>query len=410
MLSITAGGPSVAGYLRLIDRQSCLPVEAYPTATAAVSLNLLPSPLDVLVIPANAQFAPFLYRNQTPPLSMFGVLAGTAVSGQIRRSDGSPLGGAHIELTDGTLPSSIAVSAASDGGFETHTFATTVGLDTIFAPPDSSLPIAQTSGTPIPALGFSPPALVFTYDPITPAHISGTVALPDGVLALGAHLSFVAHQPFARVGQLTIGGSAPLAVGGTARAETVTGPSGGFGPIALPPAVYDVLVEPPNGPLVARTRATIDLTAGDRTGVALALGRLVALSGTVTDPSGQPLAATIRAIERGASALYAVAQPQSAFDLHVDPGATYDVDATPAATSGLARVRGTLTVPAAGASITLVARPGVTLSGVVRGPNGVLAGALIEAMKGADCSVSSTVVADTLSDGAGNYRIVVPMP
>ena len=407
-LSITAGGSSVAGYMRLADRSTCLPVEAYPSATAAVQIYLLPVPFDVLVIPQSSQLAPFLYADHTGPLAL-GVLAGTAVSGRVLAAGGSPIAGAHIELTSGTLPSSIADARASDGAFEAHTMITAAALDAIIAPPDSSLPIAQTTGAPIPALGITPPSLVFTYDPVTPAHVSGTVTLPGGAAAIGAHLTFVAHQPFARVGQLAVGGGTPMDVGGTARAETVTGPSGGFGPIALPPAVYDVLVEPPNGPPVARLRTTIDLTAGDRT-QPYALGALVTLSGTITDANQQPLPAFVRAIERGASAIFTNAQSASSFNILVDPGATYDVYATPAASTGLARATGTITVPQGGAQIALVAHPGVTFHGRISDANGGVGGALVEALLGADCSVSTTVVADTISGRDGSYTIVVPVP
>jgi hypothetical protein len=407
-LSITAGGSSVAGYLRLLDHSTCLPVEAYPTATAAVQMYLLPVPFDVLVIPQSSVLAPFLYPGHTGSFSL-GVLAGTAVAGRVLASDGSPVAGAHIELTNGTLPSSIADARASDGAFEAHTMITAGALDAIIAPPDSSLPIAKTSNAPVPPLGGTPPALVFTYDPVTPAHVSGTVTLPGGAAAIGAHLTFVAHTPFTRVGQLAVGGGTPMDVGGTARAETVTGPSGGFGPIALPPAVYDVLVEPPNGPPVARLRTTVDLTAGDLT-QPFALGALVTLSGTVTDANQQPRPALIRAVERGASAVFVVAQPTANFNVLVDPGATYDVYATPDPATGLVRASGTITVPQGGAQIALTAQPGVTFHGRISDANGGVAGALVEALMGADCAVSTTVVADTLSARDGSYTIVVPVP
>jgi hypothetical protein len=410
-LSITAAGTSVAGYLRFSDRLTCAPVEVYPTATAAATAHLLPTPFDVLVIPADSQLAPFLYVDQSGPFGMFGVLAGVAVSGQVRLGDGSPLGNAHVELTDGVLPSSIPATRAGDGGFEAHTLATALPLDAIFAPPDASLPLARTSGAPIAALGASPPTLLFTYDPIVPAHVSGSVALPGGGPAAGAHLVFATQQPFARVGQLAVGSAAPIAVGGTARAELVTGPSGGFGPIALPPAVYDVLVEPPTGAAaVARTRTTVDLSRGDASGVVLALAPPVHWTGSITDSGGQPVAAVVRAAERGASALFQTTQPASTFDLLVDPSATYDVEATPDAGSGLARVRATAVVSPTGGSNVLVAAPGVTLSGVVRGGSGNLGGARIEAMLGVDCAYSSVVVADTTTKPDGSYRMVVPVP
>ena len=407
-LSITAGGSSVAGYLRLTDHATCLPVEAYPSATAAVQLNLMPVPFDVLVIPANSLLAPFLYSNHNGSFAM-GVLPGTAVAGRVLASDGSPIANARIELTNGTLPSSIASTRASDGAFDAHTWITAAPLDAILAPPDSSLPIAQTSGAPIPALGVTPPPLVFTYDPVTPAHVSGTVTLPGGGAAIGAHLVFTAHQPFARVGQLAVGGGSPMPVGGTARAEAITGPSGGFGPIALPPAIYDVLVEPPSGPPVARLRTTVDLSAGDQT-PSYALGALVLLAGTIADAGGQPQPATVRAVERGASATFVLPQLSSTFNVYVDPGATYDVYATPDPTSGLARASGTITVPQGGAQLALTVQPGVTFTGHVTDASGAVSGAIVEALLGADCTVSTTVVADTLSARDGLYRIVVPVP
>src|SRR5262249_24818024 len=154
------------------------------------------------------------------------------------------------------------------------------------------------------------------------------------------------------------------------RAETDTSITSGFGPIALPPAVYEVLIEPPAASaLVARTRTTIDLTAGDRT-VALMLFAPVQLSGTVTDASGPAHRAIVRAVERGATASYVTPMAQSSYMLNLDPGATYDVDATPVEpNTSLGRVRATITVPNAGANLPLVLPAGMVFHGVVRGSN-----------------------------------------
>jgi hypothetical protein len=400
----------IASYLRLTDPTSCLTTEAYTSGTPGASMSVLPVDYRLLIIPVpdHPDLAPTLAQVLGIDLGAGTnhpeIHAGIAVAGQVFLSNGTPFAGARVELRSATLPSSIG-TAASDGSVQVRLDDAATADITVVPPDGVALPVAQSSGLPI-LVADPMPLVTFTYDAIPTAQLSGVVSLPDGSGASGARV-YLATRPMARVGQLVIGSTAPLPIGGTFQREISAGTGGVVAATTLPAAVYDVLIEPPAGvPNTARTRMTIDLTQGDRLALPLNLTAPVNLTGHIRAADGTAVGGDVRVVERGASMV--VVHPdtaQNGFGFGVDPSATYDIIATPSDT--YAPVRAQLTVGVGDASIDLTVPHGRMVSGMVTGPTGApMNGALVEIFFGS-CAADEQPVASGVTSN-GQFLLLIP--
>jgi len=372
------------------------------------------------VIPDGADFAPMRTTARRRDLSAPGypldLLRGAPVSGSVTQA-GAPLAGARVELTSASAPSSLGRTDAA-GAWQVRASAGQSYGVVVAAAATTALPVAEVADTlvAIDAAG-NAPAVSFDYDPITTHRLGGQVVLASGEAA-GRSRVHVTARPLARVGLLTIGGGAPVPVGGHFRRDLSTDNAGQLAPIDLPAAVYDVLIEPPAGAGQARTRLVLDLLAADRPAERLVLAAPVLLSGRVvtSDTPAYPLAGTpVTVVERGATAVFAVlTDGDGRFQVAVDPAASYDVSATPRVPTPLptelwARVRVQADVGAGDLELPdLLAPLGKLASGrVTDGSGSPLAGTLVEAFVGA-CSPGQPAAAEATTDSTGSFRVIVP--
>jgi len=336
------------------------------------------------------------------------------VGGTITQAGAGPLASARVELKSASLPSTVASTDAT-GAFEVRA-APGQSYGVIVVPPAGSTLAQAESASALVAVSAAgvAPVIGFAYDPTTTHRFSAQVRLPGGAPAAGARLHLLA-RPIARVGLLTVGTASPAPVGGTVRRELQADAAGGVAAIDVPAAVYDLLVDPPPGSPLARTRFTVDLTAADQLLTPLALAPHVTLHGRVLSPAtpAAPVRARVVAIERGAPAIFqAQTDPLGQFQMQVDPGALYDVLATPVVqTPPLARVRAQAQVGASDLALAdLVAPAGRVVSGIIQDRAGnLLGGTLVEAFLGL-CTDGLPAVGEAAAAADGSFTLAAPSP
>ena len=128
ILTLDAGNPypvqvrdgaaaPVAGYLRFTSRATPdAVVEAFSDTSGSASVRLVAGRYDVLVVPSSSALAPRVVLDWDPALGQLLVDSGTALGGSVLDAAGAPVAGARVSLMSGTVPSTVATTAA-DGSF-----------------------------------------------------------------------------------------------------------------------------------------------------------------------------------------------------------------------------------------------------------------------------------------------------
>jgi hypothetical protein len=418
-----AAGTPLAGYLRAAPAlvgPSPLPyTEGFAGADGAFELRLLAVTHDVLIVPE---------LDSTPPALLAGVAPGAldgevALGGGIQVTgtvmDGSDwVVGARVSLVVAGVPSTVATTAAN-GSFALRARVGGPVSVTVTPVPGSGLPQLELA----PAAGSSVAGdsqIAISYAGAPDAQVSPTVRLRDGATpAAGARVTWI-MQPVASAGTVTIGGTMHPARGVLRHTAQADG-SGELAAELLPQAVYEVVIEPgPGAPAGESVRLVelVDLGAGAPSSFQLAAP--AELTGKVV-ADGEPVAgARVAAVPRGVLAGVASAGDTAtsdaggvfrldvagagAFELSVDGRAAGRARATLAETSP---------VPGGSKSVGDVALgPTLRLSGDLALPGiGPLAGASLQLLC-LDCGPDDgpRVVAEAMSDAAGNFLLLAPDP
>jgi hypothetical protein len=214
--TVTDGsGTGIAAYLRFMT-SSNLMVEAYSSASGALSAHVPAATQNLLIVPADPDLAPRLITGWNPG-DAISANAGTTVTGTIRRPGGAALDGARVSLRVDGVPSSVATTLAN-GTYVLHARPGAV-TEISVAPPDASgLPgLTATLGT----LG---PQIDVDYDAaLTTRNLAGTVIERSGSPAPGALVTFVGTM--ATAGSVTMGAST-VPASGTIAIRAVANASG----------------------------------------------------------------------------------------------------------------------------------------------------------------------------------------
>lgn len=414
----------VSAYLRFTTIGDIDPMatEAFSTADGSFSVALTAGTYDVLVVPEDNSIAPVeLLGVGVNNLGQLDVPAATAVAGTVLDPAGSPVMGAAVSLRVDGVPTTIATTDPAGvfavlgrwGG------ATSVRVT---PPAGSGLPALEldTSAGLIAAPGEH---LAIQYAPaITSRSVSPPVTLVDGTTpAPGARVTFVSGV-IASAATVTPGAAAALGMAGTARVAVVADGAGDVPATTLTEALYDVIIEPPNGAPAAEGVAlvSVDLSMGAPAPAALSLAPWATITGDAVDESLAGIdRVRVTAIPTGVLAGTTTAAAMAITDagtysLPVAGGGAYDLvfDATD---YSRARARGSAQAPSAGASapIAAVVMPAaLAATGIVTlGANGI-AGASVTLLcyECAGQAEASLPVASAVTDIGGAYTFAVPNP
>ena len=419
------GGETLTGYVRATPGGDALVprpvIESFADAGGAFDLLLLGTVHDVLLVPDGEAVPPALLAGVLPG-ALDGAIeldGGLVVSGAVTDGAGDPVAGARVALAVGGVPSTVAVTDAAG----TYSLRARAGGPV-------AVTVTPAPGSGLPALELAPPAgsavsagstIAITYAAgLASRTVSPLVRQSDGATpAAGARLTWI-MRPVAAAGSVELGGTSRPARG-VLRHSTVAAGAGAPGAIALPRAVYDVLVQPgPAAPAGQSVRtAVVDLAAGAP--ASLSLAAAARLEGQVTGSAGGPVAgARVTAAPRGllaasaAAGAAAVTGEDGRYSLSVAGPGNYDL-AIDGADAGEGRASRVVSAPAPGGTAALdpVALPDtMRLSGVIAAPGpGPLAGTSVQLLCLA-CGAAGgpAVVAEAVTDPAGRFVLLAPDP
>lgn len=431
----TLTGPSgpFAGYLRLVESGFALYRELHVPSTGQFSLPVLPDALyDVTVVPDGAEPAPAKVLGQDfmelRESSTFLFDAGVPVVGYVEDHQGNGVGQAQAVLRSGELSSSMGTSDAFDGRFILWSRPGPQGLEV--APREGvALPrvrLPEGAGISLDAAGGL--SLRLRYQAVETASVSLTVTAGDvgsEQPVPGARVTLEATD-LGRVGTVTVtqDGSAlaPLDAPGSFRVMAITDAAGALPALLLPVGRYRVIIEAPLGtPEGFGSTVVESLTlAGGASQVALSLAPPAALEGHLVDDLFVPVegARVVAVTKLGVgSAVETTTDAEGFFSLPAIRGAAYSLLLHPPSDLELARKQlgpvlvgsGDVTsVVGLGPAGAVVLARGLRVDGVVvHGASG-LAGVLVQAIPLDE--PSQPVLAESVTDSAGGFSMVVPDP
>jgi PAS domain S-box-containing protein len=319
-------------------------------------------------------------------------------------------------------PSTVGFTDAS-GGFSLLARGGESAVFAIAPPLKSGLPVAVATVDVPPGGGAG---WTFTYNPIEKATLTATLSRFGGGSPAAGALVVLSREDATPVGTLALAGKGSAVATGRYRYLLTSGAAGelrevatGAAVLALPAGTYQAEVWPARAetPDQGYRSSTVVLPAGSSS-LALALGRRVQLSGSVSGPLGKALPAAAR-VQITASAgaersFTGTVDEQGRFELDVDDNSAYTVTARVLGPGG--KRLGTLTlasgllVEGGGSLPQQKLPPAVLYSGTVRAPGGfVVPGALVRLWcDDPGCPTQGDLVDETQSGADGSFELRIP--
>lgn len=407
-VAATLLGPmgGIGGTVRFVSENGLDVLAASGADGSFTSLLLAAERYRVVLIPNDSTLAPSAPLHDLGAVvaaGPFAVDAGVIVSGTVKDEAGAPIAGARVVLSDGSLPSGVGITDGK-GAFALHAapgmYAATVEAA---AHPDVRGPVTNFG---------KPGTLEVAYQKGLFA-IGGTVLGSDGKTpVVGARVSVRSTGP-ALSGVATIGfsGGAPVPAEGLVRIEATSGAMGVLPSLVLPASNYEVLIEPPAGPVDGVTQLHLAVAGADHW--KLGLQPRTRVSGTVSDGSAAIPGVRVVAAELGGStaAPAAVSDGNGAYHLDIDSGVGADLyfDAPLFSDPKRHFQRAHLALAPGAAAGDVKLTQGLLLRGTIAPPAGApIAGALVEAWCLGCPDTWPAGMAST--DGDGSFTMYLPDP
>lgn len=422
---LTADGAPLPAYVRA-TRGDAVPVESFAGASGTFPMRLEGLSYDLLVVPGDPAQAPARFPIQATAAPWTLTLPpAVTVSGTVRGPVASePLFEARVAVRVDGAPAAVAITD-EQGAFSLPVRAGAVA-ELLVVPADTALPWLELGpSSELAAALATGGALDIAYTAGLTAHQVAPTALDTGGAALGGvRATWIARgvtaPAGAPAGTARAGDGPELALTGTARVTAVARPDGAWPAVTLPEAVYDVVLEPPDGSagnaggVVVRV---VDLAADPGVDT-LALAEPALVRGTVVDGGGGALS-NIRVTARPLDLLAhspaagdaATTDANGAFTLGLAPDTAYELlaDSTDRR-HGRARI--SVTAPAAGQSLELAptSLPAASrLSGEVALLDGAGAGGITVLLTCLGCD-DPAPLAEAVTSGSGAFVLAVPHP
>jgi len=411
--NVQVNGPSggVPAYLRFSP--SGAPdavVEAFANTLGLVTTQLLPVAHTVLVVPSLTGIAP--RRIASWSSSALVVDAGSPVGGLVQGPAGAPLAGATVQLSIDGVPSTVAATTA-DGSFTVRAVTdgvikgTSPVLVEVTPPGGSGLPRLSATST---MFDLTVP-LQIRYDAgITLKDLAGTHVTRKG--AAVANASVMVVGALAAAGTVTAGTAAGAT--GEVRIATTANAAGALPATLVPSAILSAVVTASAGDLAV---VALDTTAA--VPASLDAPPMASITATMQGPTAASLpGAVLDLVPSGALAmaaapvLHVIAGPAGKLTATLAAGGHYDLHlhdpvgrAAPlplVADQGAATITGTTYhLP-----VALQIRGKLMLGGTQALPSAAIQ-ILCDACTGID---RARPIAESVSDGAGQFTIAVPDP
>jgi hypothetical protein len=403
-----ASGSGVAAYVRFMpNAEQYAVIETFSASDGTFALRMLGQPYSALVVPAVPGLAPAL-ATWTPGVTQTIALgAGSAITGTVLGPSGAAVVGASVQLSDGTVPSTIATTA-SDGSFSvlgTYTSGTTVMVS-----------VAPPAGQGLPSLSASVPvgSLQVKYASTLATCSASGIAVSRGGAAL-ANVGVTLVGTLASAGTV-ISGATQATASGVVQIATTTTAAGALPavPVTKAPLSAVVAAVPANNDYAVV--ATDFSACGVTTIVAPAL---VPVAATITDALGNPLAGVLaRWLPDAALALAGVSELDvstssgGAFATSLASGGQYDLllgdpmgRAAPVLVSGVTP----LAVPASIALTKALQLSGtVSVSGDANPVPGVAIQVFCATCTGGNGPTRP--IAETATNAASTFLVAIPDP
>lgn len=401
-------GGAIAGQV-VLQPQSGPAVLAQVGTSGAFSLPIrLDGTYQLALLPLDGTFAPRLL-GPTDGASLQAQLAsavldgGVTVTGGVRDPSLQPIKGASVALRRGVLQTGLGISGA-DGTYTLH------------ARPDTYDLAMSAPGWPdlvLSGVGIASASTLGVDLTMSRVAVTLTIVAADGVTPVAGAKVSVSSSTIASAATVHGAGGDRSAAGRLHVAATTA--ADGTMLLSLPPAGYDVLLDPGAASGGAGTITGRHLTVAGAVSQTLALGPTVQVSGLVTDGMGNAVVdARVRAVASSGTAFETRSGADGRYMLTSLPnGVALALEVTPRVGT-LASVQRTLgdpvhlggTLPAtADVSLPL----GLTLAGVVRSPLGSpLAGVSIDVLC-ATCG-DATPLYHTDTSASGGYTLYLPDP
>lgn len=411
--NVLVSGPSggVPAYLRFSP--SSAPdavVEAFANPMGLVATQLLPVAHTVLVVPSVAGIAPRRIASWSSSTLM--VDAGSPIRGLVQGPGGAPLAGATVRLSIDGVPSTVATTAA-DGSFTVRAVTdgvikgTSPVLIEVTPPGASGLPRLSATST-----GFDLTVpLQIRYDAgLTLKDLAGTHVTRKGAAVANASVMVVGS--LAAAGTVTAGTAAGAT--GEVRIATLANAAGALPATLVPSAILSAVVTVAAGDLAvvafdttAAVPASLDAPPMASITATMQGATAASLPGAVLDlvPAGALAMAAV-------PALHVIAGPAGKLTATLAAGGHYDLhfhdpvgraaplplvaDQVAAAITGV-----TYHLP-----VALQIRGKLMLGGTQALPSAAIQ-ILCDACTGID---RARPIAESVSDGAGQFTIAVPDP
>jgi hypothetical protein len=413
------GGQLTRAYLRFTNTDDGSVIEAFAGTDGRYDVRLLPGSYDLLVVPQSGGAPPTLYASlSTSNIGDLTLAAGEVVTGTVVDGAGQPLVGAQVAMRAGAVPTTIGVTDLTGAFAVTGQLGGATAIS-VTPPAGSGLPrldlpasagLIASAGTPL-EIRYAASGTSRTVD-TTLTETDGTTPLP------GASATFVARS-IAAAGTVTPQGGSAVDAAGELRATAESDGAGAIS-VALPEAVYDLIVRPPAASSAAvHLIAGVDLSAGQPSPSALAVAAPATLGGRVVDTAGLE-GSVVRAAPRGllasepGAAGTAIAIADGSYSVAVVGGARYDLTIDPAGSFARAVVAD-VTAPAPGDDLDLGAAsldPAIAVSGaVVVSGAPVRSGITVQVFCG-DCTGGAALVplAESITDADGRFTVALPDP
>ncbi len=297
---VTHGAARMPAYVRITPMPAPdESIEAYSDGMGVFHATVTSDLQTVLVIPASTTLAPRTFTTDFSTSQAFDVDAGAAISGIVKAPGGTGLAGAHVQLTVGGVPSTLAQTAA-DGTFTVQAVTPTPSASDIaidVTPPSASgLPRLSASGTFDATKSFSIAYASLTLRDLAGAQVMrGAAAVPNATVTLVGTVS--------GAGQINVNGTMASATGAI-HVTAMTNASGILPSLKAPALGVSAVIQVAAGDLAV---ASVDLSTAPPATIQ-ALANVMARP-EVDDFNNQPLAGvTVDAVPVGDLAL-AGAQP-----------------------------------------------------------------------------------------------------
>ena len=403
--TVTNGTTGIPAYVRFMPGTTPdAYVETFTAANGSYSVRLQGVAHTVLIVPEVPGLAPKLATWSPTTSNNFALGAGTVVSGTVLDGTGNPLAGAHVQLTSGGVPSSLATTAA-DGSFSLHeafTAGAQVAVDVV-PPAGRGLPRLAATG----AFNLGQP-LQIHYASLATCDVGGAPVQRGGAAQPGAQVTF-AGALAGTAGTVTAGTTVNAT--GTVHVAATADGTGHLPSTLVPRATLSAVAQLAAGDLAV---SSVNLATCPPT--AISAPPQVLAAGSVLDPSNAPLDG-VRVVATGNGALAgnvfetSSAATTGAYSLALPAGGSYDVRfvdplgrAAPLAVSG---------VGPAGVPAMAVLLPALHVKGTVSvsGSSNPLPGVSVQVLcVGCTGTAALQPLAETATDATSSFIVAVPDP